>query len=84
MNKKTKLPEVKITNADAVPAEVIANSIVEIADGMRKLSATRLTRRAIVALIYDFSKVAKRDIEIVLNNLESLEKHWLKPKDTKS
>lgn len=65
-------------NGPAVPAEIIATSITEIASAMKALSSTRLSRRAIVTLIHDQSKVPKRTIEVVLNNLEGLEKDWLK------
>lgn len=61
-----------------IPAEIIANSIVEIAKGMRVLNKTRLTRRAIVALIHEHSKVPRTTIELVINNIESLEEIWLK------
>lgn len=62
-----------------IPVEVLATSIKSISDGMRQISASRLTRKALVALIHDQSKLAKRDIEIILNNLESLERDWLNP-----
>lgn len=61
-----------------IAAEVIAQSIVDIAQGMKKLSGTRLTRKAIVALIHEHSKIARSTIEVILNNLESLETTWLK------
>lgn len=61
-----------------VAAEIIATAIVDIAKGMKSLNASRLSRRAIVTLIHDHSKVARRDIQIVLNNLDSLEATWLK------
>lgn len=74
------MKDVIITQTDEeIPAEIIAQSIVDLAEGMKKLNSTRLTRRAIVLLIHDQSKVGKRDIEIVLNNLEQLEDLWLKP-----
>jgi hypothetical protein len=63
---------------DPIPAEVIARSISEIAAGMKALNQTRLSRRAIVTLIHENSKVARSTVEIVLNNLESLEATWLK------
>lgn len=63
-----------------VPIEVIAQSISDIASAMRKIEASRLTRRAVVALIHDRSRVPKKTIETVLDNLSSLEKAWLKPK----
>lgn len=75
-------PRIKVTQPeqDPIPAEVIATAIEEIAKGMQKLNSTRLTRRAIVALIHEQSGVARKTIEIVLNNLEALEETWLKKK----
>ncbi len=72
---------VKIVPADGdepLPVEIIENSIVEIAQAMVKINSTRLTRKAIVTLIHANSKVNKGDIEIVLNNLDELERTWLK------
>jgi hypothetical protein len=63
-----------------LPVEVIATSIEEIAEGMKRLNSTRLTRKAIVTLIHANSKVNKDVIELVLNNLEQLEQTWLKRK----
>lgn len=61
-----------------VPAEVIAQSIKEIADSMRQISKSRLKREALVILIHDWSKVSKPNIRMVLNNLDELERIWLK------
>ncbi len=74
--------KVRVVQEEAapIPATVIAAAIVEIAHGMRALNETRLTRRAIVTLIHENSKVARRDIEIILNNLAELEETWLKKK----
>ena len=64
-------------NDDApVAAEVLATAIIDISDAMRKVNASGLKRKAIVALIHDQSKISKRAIEIVLNNLESLRQDW--------
>jgi len=72
---------IKVTQSvvDPIPVEVLATSIKQIADGMAQITSTRLTRKALVALIHDNSKIARRDIEIVLNNLVELERTWLKP-----
>jgi AAA+ superfamily predicted ATPase len=59
-----------------IPAEVIAQALIDISEGMKKLSNGGLKRKAIVALVHDQSKISKRDIEIVLNNLESLRADW--------
>ncbi len=63
-----------------VPAEIIATAIAQIAEGMKALNNSRLSRRAVVVLIHDQSKISKRQIEIVLNNLTDLEADWLKKK----
>lgn len=63
-----------------IPVEIIADAIVKISKAMQALNETRLTRRALVTLIHDSSKVSRRDIEIVLNNLDRLEDTWLKRK----
>lgn len=74
---RTTNPDIPI---DTVSAEVIERSIEQIAASMRQLDSTRLSRKAIVTLIHANSKVNKRDIELVLNNLTYLEQEWLKPK----
>jgi hypothetical protein len=61
---------------EPIAVEVIARAIIDISDAMKKLSTSGLKRRAIVALIHDHSGIGKRDIEIVLNNLESLRETW--------
>lgn len=75
--------KIEVKNDSELPAQVISDSIVEIARGMKALNSTRLTRAAIVALIHERSKVARKTIEIVLNNLDQLEETWLKKKPSK-
>ncbi len=77
MNKK--LVITKDVN-DPIDAPVLERAIVDIAIGMRKALTGRLTRKAIVVLIAYHSKVAMRDIEIVINNLECLDNTWLSKK----
>ena len=61
-------------------ATEFADSIQAIANTMKKLSQSRLSRRAIVTLIHEQSKVARRDIELVLNNLDQFDAVWLNKK----
>lgn len=63
--------------------ERFADSIQAIADTMKILAASRLSRRAIITLIHDHSKVAKRDIELVLTNLDQFDSIWLNKKPEK-
>lgn len=67
-----------ITPTEEVPANLIADAIARIADAMQALNASRLSRRAIVTLVHDHSGVARRDIELVINNLVALKETWLK------
>lgn len=61
------------------PIEEVAVAITEMARAMRKLNSSRLKRDAIVTLICHKSKVARKTIEIVLNNLEYMDRDYLKP-----
>lgn len=51
---------------------VLTRAIVDISAAMKRLTASGLNRKAIVVLVHDQSRIAKRDIELVLNNLEAL------------
>jgi hypothetical protein len=73
-------PKITQSETEPVAPEIMARSIEEIAKAMKTLSATRLKRDAVIILIHARSKVGKREIELVLNNLEELEQIWLKPK----
>lgn len=83
--RKTNKPAPIVHNdgPEPIAAEIIAQSIADIAEGMRKIANTRLTRRAIVTLLHENSKVPRGQIELVLNNLEDLDAIFLKPKITK-
>lgn len=67
-----------IKPTETAPAEIIADSVVAIAEGIRKLRAGRLNDRAIVLLINDVCGVAKRDIKLVLDSITSLDSTFLK------
>lgn len=77
--KKVKLV-VKQEEENAVPTEVMASAIIDISRGVKKLLHGRLNREAVVALIKDKSRIDKRVIELVLNNLEQLEETWTRKK----
>lgn len=69
---------------EAVGVELVAQHIERIADSMAKLHKSRVTQRLIVALIADDTKLAKGTIECVLDSFYSLEKKYLKPKNSMS
>jgi hypothetical protein len=75
VNKITVKQEPSLVSA-AVATEAVARAIIDISDSMKKLSTSGLKRKAIVALIHDHSGIGKKDIEIVLSNLESLRETW--------
>lgn len=62
------------------PIEIMESAIIELASGMKKLNKSRLKRSAIVTLLVRSSGINRTQIEIILNNLESLEELFLKPK----
>jgi hypothetical protein len=62
------------------PVEEIAQAIADLSVAARKLMSTRLKDKAIVILLQAMSGNVKRsDIEIILHNLQIMDRHWLKP-----
>lgn len=70
-------PKIKVVkNAETPePKEILAEAIVRIGENFERLKQSGLNEDAIVILIHDYSKVPKKDIRIVLNNLR-LMKGW--------
>ena len=62
------------------PVEIMAKAILDISESMKTLANSRLSRRAVIALIHDGTGLPKNKITLVLDSLESLERDWLKPK----
>lgn len=58
--------------------EILVDSIRKIAAAMESINKTSIKRSTIVTLIHFNSKVPKRDVELVLNNLEDFALRWLK------
>lgn len=69
-----------------IPTEVLADSIVAISQGVRKLRSGRLTDRALLLLIQDAAPsiqhkpISQREIKAVLEGIDSLERTFLKKK----
>ena len=61
---------------DPFDPEIVARQIAGIKKAMTSMQRG-LNRRAIVALIHDRSKIGKRQIEMVLNNLDALADNYL-------
>lgn len=64
--------------AEVVPTEIIAQSIKEISDGVKKLRAGKLNDKALVFLIHKSSGVASDTVRAVMRGMENLEKEFLK------
>lgn len=61
-----------------ITKEILATSIIQISDAVKKLYDSGLNRHAVVALIADDTKMGKRTIEIVLDSLLELRKTYTK------
>jgi hypothetical protein len=70
---------VKRDETNPEPVEIIARSIIEIADAMKRINASRLNRKAVVILIQAATGHSKSTIVDVLDCLTTLEKLYLKP-----
>lgn len=66
------------TPEQEVPTEILAQAIEDVAKGMRKLMTTRLTKRAILLMIRDYSGVGMAEAERVIDSIENLDKRYLK------
>ena len=60
------------TPADALP---LTEAIIKIHDALDKLTASGLTKRALVVLLHDATSVNRRDISAILDALPRL-KQW--------
>lgn len=76
--------------AKEIPTEVLASSIVAIAEGVRKLRAGRLNDKALLLLIQhaapnvgprNYSPLSIKEIRAVLDGIESLETTYLRKPD---
>lgn len=74
-----------------IAVEIIADCIVAIAEGVKKLRAGKLNERALVLLIqhaaptikvgrYARTPISAKMVKTVLDGMESLEREYLKPK----
>jgi hypothetical protein len=76
-------PQIKIIKDEnnPEPVELLAKSIIEVAEGFEKLKKSKLTQRAIIVLLQDGigpSKINKQQIALVLDNLPRLKAWYIK------
>lgn len=74
-------PIIKQDKQNEIPVEVLAKSIVEVADAAKKLLSSKLSKRAICVLIKDSMSgpgVTMKDIQVVLDCAANLDKRYIK------
>lgn len=63
-----------------IERNILAQQIVDIGKSMRALTASGLTRRAVIALVHDLApSVSKTVIRTVLDGLGELERQFVRP-----
>lgn len=80
-NKKTtnQTITVKVNEENPEPLEVIAQSIIEVAEAFKKIQNSRLSKRVIVLLIKDMTRnIGINEIEAILDAVPKLESYYLK------
>lgn len=56
--------------------EVLAEAIVRVGEALAKLKESGLNEKAIIVLVHDHTRIAKRDIKTVLNSLATLRGYY--------
>lgn len=69
---------IKLNAIDPEPLEVVAESIIQVADAFDKIKNGKLTQHAIVILISEITGVTRTDIRKILNCASDLRKHFIK------
>jgi hypothetical protein len=64
---------------NVIEERVLAESIVKIGAGLANLQQGGLNKRAIIALLYDLTKVPKKQIEAIINGIQSLKSYYTVP-----
>lgn len=75
--KKTTVPTVQQSSdpTKVVEKPVLAQAIVDISRAAQRLSQSGLNKKSVAVLIHYHSKVPLRDVEIVMSNIEWLERN---------
>lgn len=73
--------KVKKNEENPETPEVLASSIIKIADAFEKLMSSELSQDALVALLRDMpgmAGVGKREVSLILSNLKKLKSYYIK------
>jgi hypothetical protein len=76
MNKPRIKIEIQQDPEAPIAAEVIAKAIIDIDASAKAILTAGLKYETIVTLIHDHSRLSKRDIRLVLNNLADMRQTW--------
>lgn len=81
----TRTVTVKSNEENAEPLEVLAQAIIDVAEAFENINKSRLSRRAVILLLKDITKLSVADIDTVLNCAPLLKKYYIKdlPKPVK-
>ena len=78
-NRKKKMSRPSNLEKDTtVSLENLGNEIRRVSQLGKAINASPLTKKAVVILLHEMSRVKKSDIEIILHNLPLLEREYLK------
>lgn len=75
--KSLKHPEISLENDVESPMKLVVSSIHKVAKGFEELNNCGLSRRALVLLLHDATKVGKKDINEVLEAAPLLAERYL-------
>jgi len=67
---------VKQDEQEPIAAEIIAKALIEISEATKKMLRAGLKYETIVTLVAAHSGVAKKDVRLVINNLEDMKEIW--------
>ena len=57
------------------PTEILAEAVIRISENLERLYRSGLNQKAVLTLVHDYTKVPKRDVELVLSSLAKM-KGW--------
>lgn len=73
--------KIKKNEENPESAELLAQSIIQVAEGFEKVLSSPLTQRALIVLLHDgigTAKITKSQIKLVLDNLPRLKGWYVK------
>lgn len=69
---------IKVSEENPEPLELIAKSIVDIAEAIEKINNSKLSRRTVVLILQDATGITQREINMILDLAPKLRSTYLK------